>query len=63
MEEPIDVGAIDYAPPWFRARALGVIVLVERRPAQAISVKFKALGGINDLKARAHGRGLIGISF
>jgi len=52
VKMPVDVRVIDYAPPWFRVRALEGIVLVEKQPAQAARMRFKALQEVNDLKAK-----------
>ena len=52
VKKPVDVWVIDYAPPWFRVRALEGIVLIEKQPALATKMKFKALQEINDLKAK-----------
>jgi len=49
---PIDVRVIDYAPPWFRMKALEGLVLVEREPALVVRLKFKSQQEIEDLKAK-----------
>ena len=49
---PVDAKVIDYAPPWFRVRALNGVVLVERQPALAARLRFKALQEIEDIKAK-----------
>lgn len=50
---PVDARVIDYAPPWFRLKALEGIVLVEKEYALAARLKFKARQEIEDLKAKA----------
>jgi len=49
---PVDVRVIDYAPPWFRIKALEGITIVEREPALAVRLKFKSRQEIEDLKAK-----------
>ncbi|MHA1616332.1 MAG: nucleotidyltransferase domain-containing protein [Candidatus Njordarchaeales archaeon] len=49
---PVDVRVIDYAPPWFRVKALEGIVLVEKEPALATRLKFKSRQEIEDIKAK-----------
>ncbi|RLG78307.1 MAG: nucleotidyltransferase domain-containing protein [Thermoprotei archaeon] len=51
---PVDVRVIDYAPSWFRIKALDGIVLVEREPALIVRLKFKAHQEIEDIKAKIH---------
>ncbi len=50
---PVDVKVIDYAPPWFRAKALDGVVLIEREPALAVRLKFKSLQEVRDIKAKS----------
>jgi len=47
---PIDVKVIDYAPPYFREKALNGIVLAEREPALTARLKFKSHQEIEDIK-------------
>ncbi|MHA1609459.1 MAG: nucleotidyltransferase domain-containing protein [Candidatus Njordarchaeales archaeon] len=54
VELPVDVRVIDYAPPWFRIKALEGIVLVEKEPALAARLKFKSQQEIEDIKAKLH---------
>jgi len=49
---PIDIKVLDYAPPWFRVRALSGVVLIEKKPALATRLRFKALQEINDIKMK-----------
>ncbi len=49
---PVDVVVIDYAPPWFRVKALEGTVLVEREVALAARLKFKSTQEVNDLLAK-----------
>ncbi len=49
---PIDVKVVDYAPAWFRVKALEGVVLVERQPALAARLRFKAQQEITDLKTK-----------
>ena len=49
---PVDVRVVDYAPPWFRARALDGLVLVEKEPALAERLKFKAYQELNDIQIK-----------
>jgi len=51
---PIDVRIIDYAPPYFRIKALEGITLIERENALAARLKFKSQQEIEDLKAKLH---------
>ena len=49
---PIDVKVVDYAPAWFRVKALEGVVLVERQHALAARLRFKAQQEITDLKTK-----------
>ncbi len=49
---PVDVRVIDYAPPWFKIRALRGIVLIEKEPALAVRLAFKAYQEIENIKAK-----------
>ena len=49
---PVDVRVIDYAPSWFRVRALNGVVLVEKEPALAARLKFKSWQEVNDFKVK-----------
>ena len=49
---PIDGKVIDYAPSWFRMRALDGIILVKRQFALAVRLKFKALQEVKDLETK-----------
>lgn len=49
---PVDVRVIDYAPPWFKVKALDGVILVEKQPALAARLRFKALQEIEDIKAK-----------
>ena len=51
---PVDVRVIDYAPSWFRVRALNGVVLVERKPALVARLRFKSWQEVNDFKAKLH---------
>jgi len=51
---PVDVRVVDYAPPQFRVRALGGVVLIERVPALAARLRFKSQQEIEDIKAKIH---------
>ncbi len=50
---PVDVRIIDYAPSWFRVKALNGIVLVERQPALAARLRFKAQQEIDEIRIKA----------
>ncbi|MCY0868391.1 MAG: nucleotidyltransferase domain-containing protein [Desulfurococcus sp.] len=50
---PVDTIIVDYAPPWFRAKALEGVVLVEREVALAERLRFKSIQEVNDIKAKA----------
>ncbi|MHA1589125.1 MAG: nucleotidyltransferase domain-containing protein [Candidatus Njordarchaeales archaeon] len=52
VELPVDVRVIDYAPPWFRIKALEGITLVEKEPALVARLKFKSQQEIEDIKAK-----------
>jgi len=49
---PIDLKIIDYAPPWFRIKALDGIVVLEKSSAMVARLKFKARQEINDIQAK-----------
>ncbi|OYT25410.1 MAG: DNA polymerase subunit beta [Thermoprotei archaeon ex4572_64] len=49
---PVDVRVIDYAPPWFKIKALRGIVLIEKEPALAVRLAFKAHQEIEDIRAK-----------
>ena len=53
VELPVDVRILDYAPSWFRVRALEGMILVERKPALAARLRFKAIQEIEDVKTKA----------
>jgi len=50
--EMADVKVVDYAPSWFRLRALEGVILVERQPVLATRLKFKACQEMVDLEAK-----------
>ena len=49
---PIDLRIIDYAPPWFRIKALDGIVVLEKSSAMVARLKFKARQEISDIQAK-----------
>jgi len=49
---PADVKVIDYAPSWFRIRALEGVILVERAYGLVARLKFKSVQEVLDLKAK-----------
>ena len=49
---PIDVVVIDYAPPWFKAKALNGITIIEREVALTARLKFKSRQEVIDIQIK-----------